>query len=61
MFNQSGAPGCVMGRSDFSQQPKMVNIIFWFCHLSNFFICICRFDSIVSWDVELDGQAFDQL
>ena len=59
MLTQSGAPGCVIGLSNFLQSPTVVNILYWICRLLIFSILMCHFDSVVYLDVEPDNQDFD--
>ena len=55
MLTQSGAPGCVIGWSDFSRQPTMVNIhldLSLIDLLLIFSIWMCHFDPVVSLGIE---------
>ena len=55
---KSRAPGCVIGGSNFSQQPA--NIVRRFFCLISFYLWMCLFDLMISLGTKLENLAFDQ-
>ena len=61
-LTQSEVLGCVIGWSDLSRKLTMVNTVFWIRRLLiyplTFSIWMCNIDSVVSFGVDPDSQAF---